>query len=277
MAGGVAERLRGRDSRRRVKRMREHVIVCGFGRVGEEIARELRERHTEVVVVEREATRLEAAREIGCAAVEGDATTESTLIAAGVERARVLVAASDSDVGNTYIVLSARALNPDLTIVARAGSEAAEARMRTAGANRVVSPYRLAGRRMALTAAQPLLLDFVDRPSTHDDGTGRGIIAELLVVPGSTFEGRTVGATWSGSDLRVLGIERRDGTFLVPHAGTCLEAGDRVMLFGSQEQIEILSSAADMPDATRASRAPETPGGAGGADAVAVPKAGDSG
>lgn len=249
VAAGVAERLRGRDIRRRVRRMKGHVIVCGFGRVGEAIAGELRERDSDVVVVEREQARLEDARAIGCAAVQGDATVESVLISAGIERAKVLVAASDSDVGNTYIVLTARELNPRLVIIARAGSDAAEARMRTAGANRVVSPYRLAGRRMALTAVQPLLLDFVDRLSTQGGPAG-GIIAEVLIAEGSALAGQTVAAAFGHDAVHILGIERADGTFVVPRGTTGLEPGDRLMLFGPQDDVERVSSAAGGPEAT---------------------------
>ena len=251
---GLAERLR-HDPRRGVRRMRDHVIVCGFGRVGEAITRELRVRDTDVVVVEQTSARLDSARELGCAAIEGDATTDGALLAAGIERARVLVAASDSDVGNTYIVLSARSLNPAVMIIARAGTEAAEARMRTAGANRVISPYRLAGRRMALTAVQPLLLDFVDRLSTQGGPTG-GIIAEVLVAEGSPLAGRTLADAFGDDTVHVLGIERADGAFIVPRGSTTLEAGDRLMLFGPQEEVERVSSAAGASDAASAPRAP---------------------
>lgn len=257
VVSGVAERLRGRDSRK-VRHMRDHVIVCGFGRVGQEIARELRARDVDVLVVEQSADRLETARDLGCATIHGDATEEQPLLEAGVDRARVLVAASDSDVGNTYIVLSARSLNASLLIIARAGSESAEARMRAAGANRIVSPYRLAGRRMALTAVQPLLLDFVDRLS-NQGGPAGGIIAEVLIADGASLAGQRVATAFSNSELHILGIERADGTFLVPSGSTLLEAGDRLMLFGPQSDIEQVSAIAGAPEGAAPPAVAEAP------------------
>ena len=236
--------------------MRDHVIVCGFGRVGQEIARELRQRDEHVLVVEQSGDRLEIARELGCAAIMGDATEEAVLRAAGLERARVLVAASDSDVGNTYIVLSARTLNAKLLIIARAGSESAEARMLAAGANRTVSPYRLAGRRMALTAIQPLMLDFVDRLSTQGGPAG-GIIAEVLIADGSPLIGRTIATAFAGDDdVHVIGLVRTNGEFTVPRGRTELMLGDRLMLFGHQDAIEDVSSKAGAPSASPSASTP---------------------
>ena len=115
--------------------------------------------------------------------------------------------------------------------------------MRTAGANRVVSPYLLAGRRMALTAVQPLMLDFVDRLSTQGGPAG-GLIAEVLLTEHSPLAGRSVADAFGDGDAHVIGIERADGTFLVPRGATSLEPGARLMLFGPQDEIERVSIAA---------------------------------
>jgi voltage-gated potassium channel len=242
VVGELRERLGLVRSSRKVRRMADHFIVCGFGRVGEEIVRELRTRHAEVVVVELQPDRISRARELGCGTVQGDATEEPYLVEAGVQRARVLIAAADSDVGNTYIALTARTLNPNIFIVARAGSDAAEARLHSAGANRVVSPYRISGRRMALTAIQPMILDFVDYLAAHRD-EGGDLLAEVVVREETDgLAGRTIAEAFRDDAIRILGLERADGQFLVGPGGAIrLAAGDRLMIYGQQTAIESLS------------------------------------
>ncbi len=247
VVGELQERLGLVRSGRKVRRMADHYIVCGFGRVGEEIARELRNRHAEVVVVEMQPDRLALARELGCGTVQGDATEEPQLVEAGVQRARVLIAAADSDVGNTYIALTARSLNPRIFIVARAGSDAAEARLRTAGADRVISPYRISGRRMALAAVQPMILDFVDFLATQRDGNA-GVLAEIVVD--ETLAGRTIADAFADDAIRVLGLARSGDPIVVGPGGSVrLQSGDQLMIYGTQAAIEALSarSAANGP------------------------------
>lgn len=152
LVGDVAEALGLRRQERRVRGLEQHHVLCGFGRVGQEIASELQQRNVQFVIIDRDEAQQSAARELGYLTVLGDATEEHVLREAGVERARVLIAASDSDAGNTFVALTARALNPGLTIIARAASESGAKRMLAAGANDVVSPYQIAGHRMALAA-----------------------------------------------------------------------------------------------------------------------------
>jgi voltage-gated potassium channel len=154
--GDVGEALGLHRQERKVRRLEQHHILCGFGRVGREIAYELAQRRVEFVIIDRDEVQQLAARDLGYLTVLGDATEESVLREAGVDRARVLIAASDSDVGNTFVTLTARALNPALTIIARAASQPGERRMFEAGANQVISPYQIAGHRMALAAVGEL-------------------------------------------------------------------------------------------------------------------------
>ena len=139
-----------------IERLKDHYIICGYGRVGEEIAREFKERKVPFIVVDRNAEALEKARREGALTVEGDATLEETLVEAGIERCEGLIAASDSDAGNTYITLTAKGLHKEAFVVARVGAPGNESKMRQAGADRIVSPYAMGGRRMALVALQPL-------------------------------------------------------------------------------------------------------------------------
>jgi voltage-gated potassium channel len=244
VAGDIATALAGRRSGRRMSRMQDHVIVCGFGRVGRAIADDLRQHRLSVVVVDRDAERRADAAAAGHTAMLGDATEEEVLRAAGVERARVLIAAADSDVGNTFVTLTARALNPRLLIISRAGSDSAEQRLLAAGANRVVSPYRIAGRRMALAAVQPLVLDFVEAPNGGDPARAR-MLAELVVAgDAAALAGCTLADAFGPlATTRVLAVERSGGELLAaPAAATELRPGDRLVLYGARDEIESLSA-----------------------------------
>jgi voltage-gated potassium channel len=258
VAGDIAEALGGRRLSRKVGKMQDHIVLCGFGRVGEEIARQLQTRKGQppLVVIDKDPARREPALALGGLAVVGDATEDEVLRTAGVERARVLIAAADSDTQNTFVTLTARALNPDLVIIARAGSKSAEARLRTAGASRVISPYRIAGRRIALAAVQPQLLDFAE--GALDGGDAVNTLAEVAVgEDGADLEGRTVGDVVAGlRSLRVLGIERRDGELVVgPSTETRLRGGDRLMLYGDQQEVEELAARSSAGKGARGSAA----------------------
>ncbi len=149
--------------------------------------------------------------------------------------------------GNTYIVLTARTLNADLFIVARAGSDTAEQRMTSAGANRVVSPYRIDGRRMALQAAHPMLVDFVDHLAGGGAPDDDSLLAEFLVADDRVgLAGQTIAEAYGPlPNVHVLGLEHHDGRFTIgPSGDTLLAEGDRLMLYGQRDAIEQLSAAA---------------------------------
>lgn len=244
LVGEVAEVMGLRRENRRVRKMQDHFVLCGFGRVGQEIAHELQERGSSFVVVDRDTERVAAARQLGYLAVLGDATEDPVLREAGVERARVLIAAADSDAGNTFVTLAARAMNAGLFIIARAGSDSGDQRMRTAGANRVISPYLIAGRRMALAAVQPLLLGVIEA-SGGPQAESVNLLAELIVGPEAPgFAGKTIAQAFAGlHTTRVLAVELPGGEVVVgPPGERVLQAGDRVVLHGDHEEIEELSA-----------------------------------
>ena len=149
VGGAVADAVGARGRHRRAGRMRDHVVVCGQGRVGREIVRLLRERGEAVLALDVRGEALEEASAGGAAILLGDATEQTVLERANAAQARALVAALDTDMNNAFVVLTARSLNPRLRIVARAGSDAAARRLETAGADLVVSPYRIAAESMA--------------------------------------------------------------------------------------------------------------------------------
>ncbi|MDO9443830.1 MAG: potassium channel protein [Dehalococcoidia bacterium] len=245
VVGKVTDQLGLRRVRGKVRKMDGHVIVCGFGRVGAEVARELAARNSPFVIVDKDPEALTASEWPHLPAVVGDATEEQVLRDAGVERAEALIAAADSDVENTYIVLVARALNPNIFIVARAGSDSAERRMVAAGANRVISPFRIGGRRMALSAVRPMLLDFVDHIASRQEIDDTNVVAELLIEgEAGGLAGRTVAEAFPPDrSMHVLGIEHPGGRIETgPGGSSLLERGDRLIVYGDRRAIEALAA-----------------------------------
>ena len=159
LEGHMRELLRRRRMERRIDRMSGHVVVCGWGRVGREVARFLANAGREVVVVDRDPTRV---ADLPYPTVQGDVTDDETLTQAGIGRASTLVAALDTDADNLFVTLACRAMRPDLQIIARARNEASEPKLRRAGADRVVNPQQLGGDRMAAFVVQPHVVEFMD-------------------------------------------------------------------------------------------------------------------
>ncbi len=224
----------------RIDALRDHHILCGYGSVGEEIAREFAERKLAFVVVESNPAALGRAVEAGYLVVEGDATSDDVLTQAGVHRAHALLAASDSDSGNTYITLTAKALNPAIFVIARAGKRDSEARAMRAGADRVISPYALSGRRMALSAIQPNIVDFVD---TLAVGRKAGqMLAEIEVTEDSGLFGLYIRHMMETSRVTILGVQRAGGELIVgPREDVRLEMGDRLMVVGPEDEVAAAS------------------------------------
>jgi voltage-gated potassium channel len=225
-----------------IESLRNHYILCGFGRVGEEIAREFASRDIPFVVVEITPEAIERARKRGYPLLIGDGTNDDTLREAGIERARCLLAASDSDAGNTFIILTAKALNPNIHVVARAAHPESQPRMLRAGADRVFSPYVTAGRQMAVSALQPAVVEFIDALATGQ--AGERILAEIDVAADSAFVGQTIEQALRESEsILVLGVRRRSGEVLVgPAPETTLQPGDRVIVMGADAGLEAIQA-----------------------------------
>ncbi len=159
---GYFRRLRERRFRRWLRSMNNHVILCGYGRIGREIAEQLQREGVPLLVVENDQERREAAEDRGLPVLQADATLDETLLEAGIHRCRALVAALTSNAANLYVVLSARGLAPRCRLIARSDSEEAERKLRLAGADQVVSPYVAGGRTMAASALRPLAVSFME-------------------------------------------------------------------------------------------------------------------
>jgi len=247
--GIVAETIisEAASGRREVRRMREsvatlqgHFVVCGYGRVGATVAREFAHTGEPLVVIDILPASLERAAKAGLLVVEGDATDDATLRAAGVDRAKGLVTCIDSDANNVYVTLSARAMNASLFIVARANTEGAEAKLAHAGADRVVSPYTNAGRRIAELAVRPHVADYIDAALSHGNLTFS--LEDIEIPPGSTLIGRTVGALRADGAV-TLAILRADGAYEPnPPEARALAEGERVIASGSTEALARLEA-----------------------------------
>jgi voltage-gated potassium channel len=227
LEGELGMLLGVRRMKGRIENLRDHYILCGFGRVGEEIAREFFARKLPFVVVENNPEAIERAQRRDVLLLIGDATVDATLKEAGVERARVLLAASDSDAGNTFIV--ARAAYPE-----------SEPRMLRAGADRVFSPYNIAGKQMALTALHPLVVEFIDTLASRRDGAP--VLAEIDVSEVSGLAGRTIHhVLHQFPTIVVLGLENSAGELRVgPPVDSVLRMGDRVILMGQERELEAI-------------------------------------
>jgi voltage-gated potassium channel len=239
MTGGVLSgALVDRRRRQTIDQLRDHYIICGYGRVGRRIADEFRQSGATYVVLDQSDVAIAAAGDRGDLLVPGDATGDDDLNRAGIERARGLVAASDSDVANLYIVLSARAARPDLTIVARASDFDAERKLMLAGADRVVLPYATAGQVMANLVLRPQVTAFLDTVTT---AVGPDLqLAEIEVGETCSAAGRTI------RDLRIrhetgaiiVALRKHDGTFdTTPEPDTQLAAGDVLIGVSSPDEI----------------------------------------
>jgi voltage-gated potassium channel len=228
---------RERQLQRELSQLRDHFIICGYGRIGTQVVAEFEDHKVPYVVIDQTEEALERIRAEGRLHIEGDASKEDILKQAGIERARGLISAVDSDERAVYIVLAARAFNPSLYIVARAGRPDSIRRLELAGATRTISPYVMAGHRMAELAIRPAMVDVLD--SLHHAEAGIGV-EEMLVGAATAAAGKTLEEVglFGPETARVLALRRSDATLLVnPIGSTRLEEGDLVIALGTEDQL----------------------------------------
>jgi len=232
-----------RKMEREIDRLTGHYIICGAGRVGRSAARELGRKPVPFLIIENnEAKAARYATE--WLMLVGDATKEPVLKEGHIERAQGLVAATTTDATNLYIILTARALNPKLKIIARASEEDAEKHLLTAGADAIVSPYLFAGQRIAQTFLRPNVVSFLDTATTH---LGVDLeIGEISVRPDSTFAGKTIESSRIRQDrgVIILAIKRREGMRFNPSPDDRIEPGDYLIAMGEPGQLRQLEQMA---------------------------------
>jgi len=245
VAGHVTGLLDERRRQRMVDALSDHYLVCGFGRVGRQVVRDLRAAGAKYLVIDPNPESLETAAAAGTPYLEGEAADEQLLRQAGIERARALIACVDSDAENVFITLTARELRPDLTIVARASGEEAEKKLRRAGAQRVVSPYKSSGSEMARLALHPQVAGVVDVAPEYR-------MEEIEVTPGCLGAGRPL-ADVAGSAI-VAALRRRDGGLVPqPSGDMVLQPGDVLVAMGTASTMDRLE-ALFAPNEVRAPR-----------------------
>jgi voltage-gated potassium channel len=224
---------------REIRRLGDHVIICGFGRMGEILAGQLRQRHRPLVVVENDPERIAEAMEHGHLTVNDNAMDEEALESAGVRRATTLVTTLPHDADNVFITLTARDLNPRLQIVARAESQSTEKKLIQAGANRVVLPAAAGAMRMAAMITRPSMVELVELVAGRD--VAEVEVDELPLPPECELVGRTVGESHirSRNGLLIVAVRRGDNQLLfAPGADTRFAPGDRVLVIGRFADIE---------------------------------------
>jgi voltage-gated potassium channel len=238
LEGQLPEVFGRRRMDRKITGMSDHVVVCGWGRVGKAVVRELAAQRARTVIIDSDANRLDDAPG---AVVLGDATEDHVLERAGVSRARALVAALQTDAGNLFVTLSARALRPELFIVARVRLEENEDKLLRAGANRVVNPQSIGGARMAAFVLQPHVTEFLD-VVMHE----RGIefrLEEITVPEGSPIAGSSIRDAHirDRTGALVLALRDESGSFTTnPPPDTVIDAGEVIIAIGTQGDLDAL-------------------------------------
>lgn len=229
-----------RKLERQIKELENQFVVCGYGRFGKIIARNLADRQVSFVVIEKDEKVFSRLEEDGYLGLLGDATQDETLIRAGIKTARCLISVASTDTDNVFIVLSARQLNPSLCIVARAGEEESERKLLRAGANKVVAPYRIGATQMAQAAVQPNVIDFIEIATQTTSLEFQ--IEEIAVKATSTLVGKSLKDLGLSRRIGVIiiGVKRQEKMFFNPSAETVINGGDILIGLGHPDQLKQL-------------------------------------
>jgi voltage-gated potassium channel len=230
-----------RRKRRMIEQLHDHFIVCGFGRVGRNASQEFQRAHVPFLVIDRSEDRVQKAMEAGMLAVVADATRDDSLRHAGVMRARGLISALPTDAENLFVILSARTLNPKLTVVTRASEEEAEEKLRRAGADIVFTPYSITGRQLADSLLRPNVVEFMDfgRSNIGPEVT----MEQVCVSPNAELTRKTFGELLElrRSGVIVLAIRKKDGeTTFNPPPEFEITAGDHLIVMGERSNLQKL-------------------------------------
>jgi voltage-gated potassium channel len=240
IAGGLHTFLGRKQMEKKLNALKDHYIVCGFGRIGKVISKILHENHRPFLIIENNPEEIEAINELGYLVLDGDTTNDDTLKKAHVLDAKALIAVTSSDADNVYVILSAKGLKPDIYILARSsGKKGAETKLLRAGANKVFSPYEIGARRMAQSLMRPTVIDFLDL-TVHEGELGLRL-EELQVSDKATFVNKSLmdSGIRSEHDLIVVAIKRQKGEMLFnPNPNTDILPGDILVVLGEHLNIQ---------------------------------------
>ncbi len=244
VAGEYKDIFKTRQLQRSIESLKDHIIVCGYGRVGEKACSELWEKKYPLVVIEMDEEKANYLREhVTPLVVLGDASVDEKLLAAGLERAKAIICTLPSDADNLYAVLAAREINPGIKVISRASRQASVKKLRTAGADNVIMPDTVGGAHMASLVATPDLMDFLDHVRIQGKGGINLEEIDFLDLP-SNFRVPTLGELDARNRIgvNVIGVKTADGEFLInPGPSTKLDNASKLFVLGNKTQIELLN------------------------------------
>jgi voltage-gated potassium channel len=243
MVEGRFRMLTGRGRlEKMIGKLNNHYIICGCGRIGHLISAELMEEKVPFVVIDNNQEVIQKFEDEGMIFYKGDSTQDKTLIAAGIKRAKGIVCALPSDAENLYVILTAKELNPNIYVLSRSEEEESEHRLLRAGADRVISPYKLGGTRMAMAILRPAMLDFIEITTRRQSLELR--MEEFEICDGSPI----IGTSLKDSDIRhhygliVVAIKKDSGKMIFnPYANYTIEKGDKLIAMGEDENMKRFS------------------------------------
>ncbi len=235
--GHFNQAIRRRFMENKIAALRNHYIVCGLGRVGSQIAEDFATRRIPFVIIDEKEEMVRNSIQRGYLALQGDATSDEVLREAGIQHAKCLLVATDNDAHNIYITLSARHLNSKLFIVARANHTETEAKLKLAGADRLFSPYKIAGHRMANLALQPGVVEFFD--AITKAGNLELAVEEVMLAPTSPLVGKTMADAQNilSDGTMLVAVKKPGGLMMGSRLETRIETGDTVIVVGAPEQL----------------------------------------
>ena len=222
----------------RIRKLDNHFVLCGYGRVGEAIADTLKQQKSDFVVIDHSLNSYNRAIQDGCLCIMDDATNHDVLKRAGVEKAKGLITAFGDDAYNTYAVLTAREINPRLTIIGRANNNDAVRRLKQAGATHIILPEVIGGQQMARLALRPATVQFIE--TVLASKKGEYLVEEVYINESSTLIGTSIkDIEEKFSGVRILAIREKDGDIIInPGLGTTVEVGGSLTAFGTMEQLQ---------------------------------------
>lgn len=236
---GLSDNVRKLRVKAKVDKLKDHYIICGMGRVGSQVALEMKHEGVPFVALDRDQAKVDEALALGYLALTLDSTEEDALQQAGIERAAGLVACLSEDSLNLFVTLAARSINPDLHIVARANRAENELKLKRAGANRVAMPYQIGGYHMASMVLRPNVVDYIDIVSSKN-GTSDLEVEEMVVGEKSRLAGHHLGKTLAEGEIgaTVIAINGVDGTSRVrPTGQEVIYPGDRLIILGTKHDL----------------------------------------
>jgi voltage-gated potassium channel len=238
--GHLSKAIGRRIMDRKIAALRNHCVICGFGRVGSRIAEEFASARKPFVVIDEDEATVQHCIQRGYLAIQGDAASDDVLRESGVQHAEALLVATDDDANNIYITLSARNLNPNLLIVSRANHDETGVKLKRAGADRVLSPYAFAGHRMANMALQPTVVDFFDTLINAENP--ELAVQEVILPVDSPLIGKTIvdAQNMLTDGTMILAIKKPSGLVTGSRLQTRIEGGDAAIIAGTPEQLSRL-------------------------------------